>query len=134
MSYQINFRSRDIPAINVTTERGEKIKDLWFDGKKDTPIDIDGDAYLVGDIKAIFQIPNPITYAPNFDSPVLPSGSVCKGQYSIQKDINQIIKDEGQGWAKNIQDKTYRDKIRLQLRTLPGVKWCDHYAGECACE
>lgn len=133
MSYQIAFRGPDVPSIQVDNNRGEKVKALWFDGKKDTPIDIDGNAYLVGDIKRITKTPDAPLIDPFGLDRQLAAGPKCRGTFSIQREINNIIKSEGKGWAKKIRDMKYREGIRKKLRSQKGVLWCDNRVEECAC-
>lgn len=58
----------------------------------------------------------------------------CRAQYSIQSEINDIIKsDFPDDWAKRIQSKKFREAVRTKLRSQPGVLWCDSKANECAC-
>lgn len=130
MSYQISFKGFNTPSITVSDDRGKKVKDLWFGGQKNTPIDIDGNAYLVGDIKRIEHVadPQPSRLA-------LPEPDKCKGQFSIQREINNLIKDQyPKDWAKRIQSTKFREEIRKKLREQPGVLWCDYKANECVCD
>lgn len=67
----------------------------------------------------------------------------CRGQYSINKQINEIahheggqttdLNPEGVKWTALIQDRDWREMVRQQLR-LATDQWCDNQAGECACE
>lgn len=135
MSYQISFKGRGDDDLVVSTERGEKLKVLVFDGKKDTPVDIDGDMYLIGSIKSIVQVPDP---APKIYEPtrlIDDRKPRCRGTNSIQLEINNIIKADGRDWAKRINDKIYREQIRRQLvAQQPDVVWCDYKADTCACK
>lgn len=58
----------------------------------------------------------------------------CRGQYSIQLEINNIAKAEGKGWGKLITDKRWREKTRQKLLKTGTDQWCDYKSGECACE
>lgn len=143
MSYDIKFKARDMLDITVSTERGEKIKALVFDGQKDTPIDIDGDMYLIGDIKAVVRVPDPAPPKPPVQA-ALPSGPKCKGQYSIQLEIikianevsNKVSDDNPDGLKRNklLLSKSWKEQMRKKLRAMPGVQWCDGKAGECVCD
>lgn len=135
MSYEIKFRSRDTPSITVSTERGARIKELWFDSEnKSAPVDIDGNAYVLGDIKSIISMPDPPSPKP-FEQGELIAGKVCTGQQSIQNEINLISKsDHPNNWAKLIRDTKWRETTRKKLREAKDVKWCDYRAGECACD
>lgn len=72
-----------------------------------------------------------------FDKPKTPleSGKRCRAQYSIQREINDIAKNEHpHDWAKYIKSTKWREATRLKLRQAKDVVWCDAKAGECACE
>lgn len=72
------------------------------------------------------------------DKPLRPDRTLetnrCKAQYSIQREINNIIFSEGEGSSNRIKNESYREQIRKQLRLSPAVEWCDYKANECACE
>jgi hypothetical protein len=68
----------------------------------------------------------------DYSKPAIPSGKVCRGEFSIQNEINNIAKASGQGWAKRVMDKTWREKTRLKLRAST-EEWCDAKAGTCHC-
>lgn len=67
-------------------------------------------------------------------APQLIGGKECHGQFSIQREINNIIKDEGRGWAVKIKNLHYREGIRKKLLKTTDVEWCDYKADLCACE
>ena len=46
----------------------------------------------------------------------LPEGPKCHGQYSIQNEINRIIRNEYDDWPKKIRDTKLREEIRQRLR------------------
>lgn len=133
MSYEVKFRTRDQASVSIDNEKGEKLKALWFDeNQRNTPVEIANNAYVIGDIKAIVHIADPPIVDP-FQTR-LPEGKQCRGEFSIQNEINKVIKDEYPGkWAKKIADKPYRESIRKKLRSQKGVMWCDAKAQECAC-
>lgn len=144
MSYQITFKDRS--SITVSNERGEKIKELRFDGKKDTPIDIDGNLYLVGSISKVEQVADPVIANPWANEKQLPlTTKPCRAQYSIQQTINRLAvkfgghqseyNPEGVKWSKLISDSDWRDMMRqVLLKKAPDAKWCDYKAGKCACD
>lgn len=71
---------------------------------------------------------------PNSKVQILTNGKRCKAEYSIQREINAIARDEGgKGWARLVTDAKWREEMRLALRSTP-AKWCDYRANECACE
>jgi fructose-specific phosphotransferase system component IIB len=90
---------------------------------------------MSGQIQKITK--NKLTQADLPATPVdhqLPLGKKCQGKFSIQREINQIIKhDYPKEWAKKVCDKSAREKIRRQLRSQSEVLWCDAKVGECAC-
>lgn len=67
----------------------------------------------------------------------------CRGQYSIQKEINHMAKKlsgrasednpDGVHWNVLIRDKDWREMMRQKLLE-EGGKWCDYKSGACACE
>lgn len=59
---------------------------------------------------------------------------VCRAQYSIQREINNIIRSEGFGWGKRIRDESYREELRSSLRSQDGLEWCDYRASQCSCD
>lgn len=73
----------------------------------------------------------------------LQAKSSCRGQYSIQMEINLLAKKHGSSvsddnpdgahWNKLIRDKDWREMMRQKLLE-EGGKWCDYKAGTCACE
>jgi hypothetical protein len=146
MSYSIRFRGRDMPDVEVSTERGDKLKEIWFDmNRQDDHIDIDGNAYVVKDIKGFRRTADPIPAKPrDYSQTALTSGRICRGKYSIQKEILRIAREvggktsdqnpEGTRWTLLIQDLDWKEMIRHQLREQSGVLWCDHRAGDCACD
>ncbi len=133
MSYQITFKDRT--SVIVSTSRGDKVKELWFNDKKDTPIDIDGNAYLIGSISKVESVADSTAHNSWADEDhQLPAIKQCSSEFSIQNEINKIIRFEHPNqWAKLIQDTKYRDKLRIKLRRTSAV-WCDDRVGECACE
>lgn len=60
----------------------------------------------------------------------------CRGQYSIQKRINDAIKERyAPNWHKPIQDTKIRDNIRQALlNAYPDQPWCDYKTSTCSCE
>lgn len=78
--------------------------------------------------------PGGIVNADIFEKPALPAGPKCRGQFSIQNEINKMIKsDYPRDWAKRIRDKKFREELRQSLRQQAGVLWCDYKTEECAC-
>ncbi len=128
MSYQIKFKSKEIPDITLDNLKGEKLKELWFnENKRNLPVEIEGNAYLICDIKSIIKIP----YYENYNDNQIEDNK-CRGQYSIQNEINHIAK-EHKDWAKKIQNKKWREDTRQFLWTL-SQEWCDFKKGVCNCE
>lgn len=144
MSYQITFRGMNAPAaITLPNDRGEKIKAIWMGAEPSHKIEVDNDIFLASDIKRITWVPDPMPVLPSQQQ--LPSGKPkCKAQYSIQLEIMRMAKDlsgkdnaqnpGGRTWAKLLQDKKWKEQLRLELRAQPGVLWCDGKAGDCACD
>lgn len=129
-NYTITFK--DGIKIDVSGDRGEVIKNAWLDGSKATPFEIDGNGYLIGDIKRMQQ-----TFVRDevADDRLLERAKQsCRGQRSIQTKISQlIIKNYGSEWPKAIQDKKLREDMRRTLRDVD-ENWCDHLADTCVCD
>lgn len=126
----------DDAVYTLDNVNAEKLIDAWTEADKPFPVDIGGAAFSSSSIKSI--TPNHVTEADlpkaNDKLKQLQAGKRCRGQYSIQAEINKAAKElGGKDWAKLIQNKAWREKIRNQLRTTP-ADWCDYKAGECACE
>jgi hypothetical protein len=69
-----------------------------------------------------------------YTSKQIGSGNVCKSQYSIQLEINNIARSEGGSkWSKLVTDKAWREQTRQKLR-VSGALWCDSKANECHCD
>jgi hypothetical protein len=128
----------DDKQYTVDDRNGLALMEAWTDSDKAFPVQLGNEAISSSAIKAITpqrltmaDMPQNRDYKPN----ALPSGKICRAQYSIQKEINNIAKDEGgpKGWAKLVTDKHWREETRQKLRQ-PGVMWCDYKAGECACD
>ncbi len=59
---------------------------------------------------------------------------VCIGQYSIQREVNNIARHEHPlAWKLKINDATFRDEAYQQLRA-GNSEWCDYRAGTCYCD
>jgi hypothetical protein len=135
MSYTITIRGGETYSLDDTDGFDLKVK--WLEAKKPFPIELDDDTLMSSQIVKITK--NRATEAdaiqiPDFDAPVLLQGNRCRGQYSIQREINRIAKDEGgRDWAKLVKDKSWRANTRKTLRGT-GALWCDYIAGECACD
>ena len=133
MSYQVKFRSKDLPSITLDDQKGEKLKALWFnENQRNTPVEIGDDAYLVGDIKSIVKVSAPVDYVPITKEPLRIDSNKCHAQYSIQCEINNIAR-EYPDWAKKIRDKRWREDMRQNLWEIT-QEWCDDKKGTCNCD
>ena len=113
MSYQIKFKSKEIPDITINNQKGDKLKQLWFnENLRYSPVEIAGSAYLLGDIKSIIKISD-------LDDNIYKAieSHHCHGQYSIQNEINHIAK-ELKDWSSKIRDKKWREETRQYLWTI----------------
>lgn len=134
MSYQISFRGRDEQSIIVDNEKGIKVKELWMSGRS-VPFEVNGNAYSTVSIKKIEQVADP-KKVDWMDDRILSAEAkkTCRGQYSIQNEINKIAKEEGGAkWAKLISDKKWREQTRMILRQTSD-EWCDYRENECYCD
>jgi len=132
MSYQVSFKSKDLPSILLDDQKGEKLKALWFnENQRNTPVEIEDDAYLIGDIKSIVKVSTPVDNDPLANQPRIDKNK-CHAQYSIQKEISNIARDYPD-WAKKIKDKNWREDMRQQLWQIT-EEWCDDKKGVCSCD
>jgi len=145
MSYEVKFRTRDQASVTIDNEKGEKLKALWFDeNQRNTPVEIAGNAYVIGDIKSITFTADPKIELPDFDQTALLEGKKCKAQYSINREILSMMKGlggkvseynpKGKPWPKLATDPKWWQSMRDKLHAMPGVAWCDNKTGECACD
>lgn len=127
------IRFRDKTTTVVDNKDGEALSLLLIQAKKPDYIEVNGNTVRTSEVISVKpggEDPNPIV------DPFrqIDEGKKCRGQFSIQNEINKIIKGEHpKDWAKKIQDTKFRETIRKQLRSQKGVLWCDYRAGECAC-
>lgn len=131
MSYKVTFKNRVI--IHVDSTQGLTIKGMWMAGEDLKRFEINGNAYLVGNIASVEKSSEGGYVDPFVNEDRMIAGKMCHGKYSIQSEINNIAKGEGEkGWAKLVTDKKWRETTRKTLRSTQ-VKWCDYKAKECAC-
>jgi hypothetical protein len=133
----------DKTEITITNAQYEKLKPVLLSGSN-TMIVL-GEMMIQANMVKMVK-PGGMTEAdiPNFEQKALEAGTRCRGEYSIQCEINNIAQAEsktvsdlnpqGLKWQKLIVDKTWREQVRQQLRAQQPEGWCDYKAGECACE
>ncbi|HVB24098.1 MAG TPA: hypothetical protein VNG51_19325 [Ktedonobacteraceae bacterium] len=145
MSYIVTLR--DGTTHRLDNENGLSLRDTWESAKHPFPARLGDGSVLSSQIVSIAkeQLTQPdwLTSEVIQESKRIEAKDHCRGQYSIQKQINDIAHDEGghvtgpnpEGlkWSKLIQDTAWREKVRSQLRGMNN-QWCDYRAGECACE
>ncbi len=137
MKYLVKFR--DKTEEQITEEQADKLKAAMMSSKPPTHGTV-GDRYTrISEIVTI--LPDYDYKEPREESPKdwqavreLIGGKACRGQHSIQNEINQIAKGEGDGWQQRIQDTEWREATRLSLREANAEGWCDAKADECACK
>ncbi len=61
----------------------------------------------------------------------LQASKPCRGQFSIQKEINDLAK-KYPDWAKRINDKNWREAAYQKLLTTD-KQWCDYKTNTCSC-
>jgi len=130
----------DNREYNIDSEDAMKLIEAWKDAERPFPVDLGGEAINSASIKtieprAVSELDTPELFRRQDEATKrLEAGTRCRGQYSIQKEINDIARQEGgRKWAKLIRDNKWREKTRLKLGETPAY-WCDYRAGECACE
>lgn len=135
MSYRIVVRGR--ADITVSDARGDLLKSLKLAVNPPKNVEINEDMYQLSQIMSIIHIPGQehVPLADRQQSNLLENAKRCRGQYSIQKEINDMLKAERpDSWAKLIGDSTTRQKLYDQLRAQKGVTWCDYKKKECHCD
>lgn len=137
MSYEIHFQ--DKTSVVVPTEKGEYLKEKLLASKQVMNLEINGELYRSNQITSIKHAADPRPVADESHQIAGPAprpgeaGSGCRGERSIQNEINQIIKAEYPGsWAKRIGRPKVREAIRQKLREKD-PNWCDSKAGTCVC-
>lgn len=130
MSYKITFKNRLI--IHTEVEKGLLVKAMWMDGENERKFEINGNAYIIGNIISI-EKSNEDFVDPFTDESRLIESKACFGTRSIQKEINDIAKDEaGKGWPKLVTDKKWREKTR-RILAESGAEFCDYKEKKCFC-
>lgn len=125
---EITFK--DGLIIDVELERGQKIFDLWMSGKPGLKFELDGEGYLVSDIRRIKDVHRPVI-KPIEDSSRLLEASRCRGRRSIQREITKlIVRKYPNNWKTYIGDAELRNRIREYLRKK-STFWCD--GNSCVC-
>lgn len=136
MRYLAKFR--DKTEVSLTQEQGEKLQQVMMSAKPPTVLDVDGKVTRFSEILSVekdYDYREPILQQPTTwaETLQLVGGKHCRGQKSIQNEINNIAKSEGDGWQQRIQDKEWREATRLELRKLKD-DWCDYKEDQCSCE
>lgn len=134
MSYRLVIRGGN--DLTVSDERGQKLKELKLSVNPPKDIELNDDMYQLSQITSIIHIPGQdhVPLAERQQTNLLPGKKRCRGEFSIQKEINDMIKsDLPATWGKDIGDKTLREKYYRQLTALKGVLWCDYKKQECHC-
>ncbi len=129
MSYTVKLR--DGAIYSLTDTDAQSLKNTLANSKTSFMAELGNDTILSSQIVSIKK--NSVT-EPDLDNyPELPSGGICRGQYSIQREINNIAQAEGKHWPTLIIDKRWRESVRDNLWTLNN-EWCDYIKGTCFCE
>lgn len=132
MSYKVTFRNKTSTILDPV--RGENLKQLLLSNKPPANIDINGNMYRSSEIVTIEHYAE-AGAQPVSDSPQLPAGPTCHGEFSIQRRITELIKQKyPRDWPKHIGNTRERELIRHRVRKAETGPWCDARAGECACD
>jgi hypothetical protein len=117
VSYTITLRNKQV--YTLSDQKAESLKELWATSKQSFVMELNGDTYKSSEIVSITKNKPTEADIPNFDNPPLPQGKMCRGEYSIQKEINNIARhDHPNDWPKYIKNKHWREQMRLQLREM----------------
>ena len=135
MSYIVKYR--DKTETTMDNNRGERLKEALTQPKPPTMIEIGDKLVRTSEILSVQKAFEPdmnVQSPKNWDEVLQITGKPkCRGRNSIQNHINQIAKDEGDGWEQRIRDKEWRETIRQELRESTSEGWCDAKLNECAC-
>jgi hypothetical protein len=136
MSYVVKYR--DKTETTMDNERGEKLKYALTQTKPPIMIEIGDKLVRASEILSVQKAVEPeidVKSPKNWDEVLQLTGKpICRGKNSIQNHINQIAKDEGDGWEQRILDDKWREAVRLELREASSEGWCDFKQDECACQ
>lgn len=137
---------KDRTQIEITDDQAESLEATLIDGKADF-LKINGELYSPRSIDRIVK--SKATQADIFEDPwadeehQIEAGRTCRGDRSIQREINDIAKslDRKQdadnpdtlGWAKLITSTKWREGIRQKLLKADPDNWCDNKTGKCVC-
>lgn len=133
MSYKVSFR--DKTSTTITTEDGDNLKLLLLAKNHPPNIEINGELYRASEIISVKQAVSTQDIIPEDiidPNKRLAAKSRCRGQYSIQHEINKIA-HSNDNWGKLVRDKKWREDIRSKLLEQTD-QWCDSRTGSCACE
>ena len=127
----------DERTFTIDEKNGLALIDKWTNAPKAFPVNLGSEAISSGLIKSITPNQLPEADRPTSwldDAKAIAAGKQCRGQYSIQLEINRIARHEYPNeWATKIQDKAWREEIRRTLLATTD-QWCDHKTGTCSCD
>lgn len=126
----------DNNEYSIDEEDAKDLIEAWKGSERSFPVDLGSATISSGSIKSI--TPRRVTEA---DVPPqiiegqkrVEAGTRCRGQYSIQNEINKIAKASDADWGKKIKSKEWRAKVRERLLETE-ADWCDYKTGTCHCE
>jgi hypothetical protein len=133
MSYTITLK--DKTELTVTDKEAEEVMKMI--SQKIEFIILSGQMYSRTTIAKVEKggshVKNVFPEAKQLNEP-LKYNCVLAGT-SIQLSIHRIIKQKHpKDWPKHVNNKEYREKLRLALRAkYPNKKWCDHKENEHSC-
>ncbi len=145
----MNFKIilRDGNSYSLGEKIGWELRDKWEQAKRPFPVRIDDDTILSSQIVSIKRetLTEADYNAPTIDEQKrLEAKDRCRGQYSIQNEINHYalrlgskvseFNPGGVKWSKLIQDLDWRDMIRELLLKKPDRIWCDYKTNTCNCD
>ncbi len=129
MSYSIKLRDNSVYTLEDID--GESLKNALITSNKPFMVELNNDTVLSSQIISIKK--NAVSEPEINTYDQLPIGKKCRGQYSIQNEINNIARAENDKWQELIINKNWRDEVRLKLWSL-NDEWCDYGKGTCFCE
>jgi len=135
MSYSLVLKKTG-EVIGLDDDEGASLVETWEQAKKPFVVRVGNDSFMSNEISRITKNKDDWLTSDIIERAdrQLSYGSKCRGRYSIQNQVNLIIRsDYPHDWAKKIQDKGFREQIRAALLKSQPDGWCDYKAGTCFC-
>ena len=118
----------DRSVIIVTTEQGDKVKEMQMQQKPPVYFDIDNNQYKLAGVSKVEYLPEEPM------EKLLPEPPRCHGQKSIHLVIYEAYKKRLRE-GKHLKWEEFRKKTYNYIyEQKPNEVWCDNRKGTCVCE